>query len=251
MLIGLLSWSCKDELPEPCDCEGQPEGRICREIRYDKENYIGYVSYSYGTDGKLKDKEWFNPSGSDKIASYTYNAAGRLIREDITFHNRIGFAKWEHAYNDTDSLVRSAYSENGNLISEYEFEYNPEHLLLKKSLTENGVLTAVFRYSYDETGRLWRMEEYEGDGSLDIQRYYTYFSNHTERVEIYKGETEYLGYDFINRLTSGEILEIKHYGPNQELKGYLLNDYHGGRISRTADYDQDSHVKTSTLFVYY
>lgn len=250
-LLSLFVLACQKQETGACDCDGQPSGKKCKEIHYQGDVYIGYIEFLYNEDGSLQQKTLFSDQSENKKSQYSYDAQGRLIKEEISFGSGGIDQYWEYAYNEMDSLGRKSFFENGRMISQTLYSYNPQGRLSLKEEYRDSVLLGSESFSYDQTGKLWRFERFDGEGALREQRFFEYFSNGTERISLYDQNREYTGYIFIHRNEENLIRERKQYDSEELLTGYMLNVISGGRISRSTWYDASGRQESRTLFLYY
>jgi len=251
MIIGAGLSSCRDALPGPCDCDGQPSGKKCREVRYEQDDYIGFIDFRYNEEGRLHEQAWNPVAGTPKVSTYEYGANGKAIHERISYPGREGEAQWDFEYNEADSLLKASYYENGQLKRVIQYEYTQANLLISKSFAEGGLITSRLHYTYDANNRLWRLAETDRDHRLLREEYYTYYGNFTERVEMFDSNSVYLGYRFIQRLADQRLLEVRAYDAEDGLLEYTLYEYHQGVLNRSATYSGDGAVIQRSDFLYY
>lgn len=187
---------------------------------------FGINEYEYGEDGRLL-TDRYSHSSDDKtyrlfeVRSYTYDSAGRLIRQVLT-----------------DGL--------GNVALTEEIEYDDADHPLRDTtwssadLTE-GNLTVQKLYAYDEQGRLTSLEEAAGgEKSYTFYEYNTAGKNTVTTVVNYQGET----------LTGRKVTVITYDGHLNPVEETVYLD--GGKVitnySCEYAYYDDGMIKTKTNF---
>ena len=132
------------------------------------------INLELDADGKMISAQSVNEDGSKKNYTFTYDAQGRLIREEST-------AAVSYTYNEKGQLLRA---EGGNLSYKYTYDAGGKLTKVEYRNTKNKMVEVTF--TYDDQGRPATTTYSEGYFPL----------NHGQTLDFSKVEFQYVYGDY-------------------------------------------------------
>ncbi len=249
ILLFAVLFSCTKENPIITPCDHSLPGLICKEYRYDKGAYIGYIQYGYNVKKQLVQQDLYSVNHTSVRKNYEYSSTGQLkAKTSITAGGEI-IESYDYQYNEFDSLSTITFIKDKKLQCLTTCEYNPQFFLnTKKSEFSDGT-TTHYTYLYDGNN-LYKESVYNMSDQLLSYSVYTYFSNHFKRLSHFGSTSSLLSYEIIQYNTKGELLEIKYYNSENELLKKELWSYENGLLIKYAFYNADETLVSCRLYQY-
>lgn len=187
---GNLAWSLVYQYDE--------QGRMSGVTSYDAAGIqTGYVEVLYNAAGQeIQSYSYCLDDGTLDPVVYSYDAAGRMEREENYFHGALD-CYFIDQYNEMDQVVRSdGYYSDGELIGYTLYTYDDDgNKTQGNTYTSRGELETRSEWIYDSTGRNIEYIDYGTDGTEYYRMVFTYNEEgNVIQEETWAGETRTVTY---------------------------------------------------------
>lgn len=179
--------------------------------------------YTYGENGLLIKKRYYDSSKNDIIYQYTYDENNMLIKEvrsgqsadsetEYSYNENGLLEKKEHYFYGRSEITEYTYDENGNLLEEkmtasngqnslYKYTYDENGNCLKKDMLKTNGLHEITECTYNEYNIMVQKKRYPHDIPENVTVWSYYYDEnlcetkrHCTTSRGYTSDIEYSGY---------------------------------------------------------
>lgn len=148
-----------------------------------------------------------------------------------------GVTSYDESGNQTNSLPLT-YDEAGNDIESFGIPMSKDRPYVEK----------LIRF-YGESGKMIKLEKYDGDGNLESYELYEY-DNNTKKRTTYNPNGNSMGYTIEECDEDEHFIKTSNYSAEGKLYDYVEYEWENGRLMGDKEYSAEGKLQSSTVYEY-
>lgn len=229
-------------------------GRVCqkRVLNYEFENEVTSYKYNVGNSPTMVRHDYGSYQKDTEIYEYTYDKAGRLLKETLSLNGASPIAINEKEYDELGRLSKERHLQNNALLTEYQYNNRSWITSIAGSLFSEKLHYNDLASNKLYSGKIARMD-WRTDNNQDNNYYHLVYDKVGRLTEgRFQGSrlkhSELLQYDQM-----GNVTKLMRRGTldngKQGIIDYLTLNYNGNQLVKVSDTADGPYFKGAFHFV--